>query len=412
MVVPHMKKLCLAFLAATAQIAMAQDEFSVRTGEVPCPSNSSMWGYVNTTDLNLDIIAEMTHLFNGGEQSSFYHYKLCPNTTFPIARLDNPFDGEMAGMDPIVPGLSDTIISCGEDGLGEDNCVFEGGSVHFFFHDLLIASQVFVAGITFEGVEGSSVYGDAHHTSHVNFINCHWRNNAGGYTVYIYHTPNDEGFRKLRGPEDEVEREPYDLVEMRETMHRKLKTLSKPEDPRELQQNVRYSMSTVFVDSTFHQNANFMATILNFGGSVEVFNTTFSENDVASLSVFTILANGHAYIHGFSHFRHNFARLGPVFVDQHSFLHLSRDNEGVFNAGSTMCEGIFLEDDESFCFDKSRQCTGECCEFGDESCDLYDVDMPSAAPSAAPSKPQSTSTSTSASAPLSFSFNLPQIPVP
>jgi len=98
--------------------------------------------------------------------------------------------------------------------------------------------------------------------------------------------------------------------------------------------------------------------------------TTFEENDVAELSVFSNLANGHAFIHEQTNFKKNFARLGPVFVDNTSFLQLSRDNFGTANAGG-QCAGIFLEDDLSLCFDREAACTGQCCAFGDESCDLY-----------------------------------------
>jgi len=42
---------------------------------------------------------------------------------------------------------------------------------------------------------------------------------------------------------------------------------------------------------------------------------------------------------------------------------------GSGNTGG-QCDGIFLEDKLSSCFDSQAQCSGDCCEFGDESCDL------------------------------------------
>lgn len=371
------KLICFAFLACTAKIAVAQDEPEL-TGMVPCPTNSSLMGYTNTTALNLDIIAHVKHLFDGNDPPDFYHYVLCPETTFNIAKLDSPFGGQQDGMDPIIPGLSNTIISCGEDGMSTNNCIMKGGDVHFYFPDFVIAKEVFLAGITFESVEGASIYGDAHPASHVNFVDCHWRLNKGSYTIYVHYTPTEEE-RRLSLEQGE----PYDMNEMREIMRRDLKALPKAHESRDLQAFMKFSMSCIFVDSSLKQNSDVMATLFNLGGAVELVNTSFEENDVAELSVFTVLANGHALIHQNTSFTNNFARLGPVFVDSTSFLHLSRDNAGISNAGS-MCNGIFLEDDASFCFDRSERCTGDCCEFGDETCDLYDNDNPSAAPSLAP----------------------------
>jgi len=133
------------------------------------------------------------------------------------------------------------------------------------------------------------------------------------------------------------------------------------------------------------------------------------------LSVFSNLANGHAFIHEQTNFKKNFARLGPVFVDNTSFLQLSRDNFGTANTGG-QCSGIFLEDDLSLCFDREATCTGQCCAFGDESCDLFIdeeedesqvtetppeeeveeevVPRPAPVPSPPVSSPSSTSTST------------------
>merc|ERR1712151_1147418 len=118
------------------------------------------------------------------------------------------------------------------------------------------------------------------------------------------------------------------------------------------------------------KNADVIATLFNFGGAVELIDTSFVENDVAELSVFTNIGNGHAFIHENTNFKKNFARLGPVFVDNTSFLQLSRDNFGTQNMGG-QCAGIFMEDDLSTCFDRQSRCTGQCCDFGDETCDLF-----------------------------------------
>lgn len=101
------------------------------------------------------------------------------------------------------------------------------------------------------------------------------------------------------------------------------------------------------------------------------------------LAVFSVLGNGHAALSHGTNFKNNFAHLGPVYIDNKSFLRLSRDNFGTLNTGKK-CDGIFLEDNLSKCTKRDAQCTGQCCAFGDESCDLYDADSPSAAPSSKP----------------------------
>ena len=104
---------------------------------------------------------------------------------------------------------------------------------------------------------------------------------------------------------------------------------------------------------------------------------------LSQLSTFSVLDGGHAFIHEGTSFKNNFARLGPIYIDSNSFLHLSIDNSGESNTGSK-CDGIFLEGIDSMCFDKDEKCEGECCAFGDETCDLYTDDVPSSSPSQAP----------------------------
>lgn len=377
----QMWKVSFALAALAAMPVIAQDE-PAYVGRAPCPTNSSLIGYTNTTALNLDVIADMDFIINGGSPPDFFHYILCPDTTFKIARHIGQGE-DLEGESPIIPGLSNTIISCGEDGDSKNNCLITGGDFHFFFPDFVIAKDTWLVGLTFEGVKGASIFGNAHPASHVVYGDCHWKNNLGSSTVYVRYTPseeddNEDGSRRL---EEAVK--PYDLDEMHEVMRKEAHALAAMTESRDLQQFVRYSMSSVFVDCTFKNNDDAMSTLFNFGGQIQLIGTTFEDNDVAQMGVFSVLGNGHAAISHDTTFSNNFARLGPVFIDSSSFLHLSRDNHGASNTGSK-CDAIFLEDDLSTCADREAQCTGRCCAFGDESCDLFDGDSPSAAPTSKP----------------------------
>jgi len=362
----------LGVLGIATKMASAQEY----VGRVPCPTNSSLMGYTNTTLLNSDIITDMQFIYNGGDMPEYFHYILCPQTTFKVASLAP--GQEMEGDSPIIPGLSNSLFTCGEEGNSEDNCIIEGGDFHFYFPDFVIADQVYIAGLTFSGSKGASIYGDAHPSSHVVFIDCHWKFNTGTSTVYVHFTEDEGGRREL-----EEKTRPYDMDEMKQLMSKKAGALTTKKHSRDLQTFFKYSMSCVFVDSSFIKNDDIIATIFNLGGAIELIGTELTENNVAELSTFSVLGGGHAFIHEGTSFKNNFARLGPIYIDNVSFLHLSRDNSGESNKGSK-CDGIFLEDSESLCFDKNEKCEGECCAFGDETCDLYTDDVPSSSPSQAP----------------------------
>ena len=167
----HLKQ--ILFLLGVFRIATNVANAQKYVGLVPCPTNSSLMGYTNTTLLNRDIITDMQAVNNGGEMPESFHYVLCPQTTFKIA--SNTPGQESEGDSPIIPGLSNSLFTCGEDGKSEDNCIIEGGDFHFYFPDFIIADQVYIVGLTFSGSKGASIYGDAHPSSHVVFIDCHWK---------------------------------------------------------------------------------------------------------------------------------------------------------------------------------------------------------------------------------------------
>lgn len=332
-------------------------------GRVPCPSNTTIIGYTSTDLLNEDIVADMKYyIFENRELPSFFHYILCPETTFEVASSRDSTMSE--GESPIIPGLANSFFTCGEDGNSENKCIFSGGDFHFYFPDFIIADEVYLMGLTFENAEVASVYGDAHPASHVIFLDCHWKNNTGSAATFIHYTPEEARRNRMLKTD-----QPYNLDDVYQIMLEDAESLSKKKFLRELQPSVKLSMSCVFVNCSFVENNNELATIFNVGGAAELIGTSFTQNNATELAIFTNVGNAHAFIHKETSFLKNSARLGPVYVDNQSFLQLSRDNSGNANTGG-QCDGIFLEDQLSSCFGKDKQCTGNCCEFGDESCDL------------------------------------------
>jgi len=384
----------LAFLVTNV---VSQDLGLDYVGRGPCPSNSSVIGYTNTTLLNEDIIVDMNHVYTGGEPPDYFLYTLCPDTTFNIFETD-PMTGEIIseGDWPIIPGLANSIFACGDTGLSAENCIFEGGDFHFYFPDFVIADQVYLAGITFKRAKLTSIYGDAHPRSHVVFLDCEWKFNTGQATMYIHYT--DDDVRRLE------EGKPYDLNMMMEKMQEDSYALANvnsvgdllPEknlkSGRDLQFDVKYSMSCAIVSCKFEKNIDNLGTIFNVGGSIELINSMLVDNNVAELAVLSVVNNGHAFIHELTSFSDNFAPFGPVYISSSSFLQLSRDNSGSENIGGE-CDAIFIEAEDSVCLDLESPCFGKCCEFGDESCDLYvETDStPNTAPNPAPTSPSSPS---------------------
>lgn len=119
--------------------------------------------------------------------------------------------------------------------------------------------------------------------------------------------------------------------------------------------------------------------MLNAGGLLEVENSDFSENQVG-LSVISTIYGGHILIHTETSFSLNQSPAFTVFVDSDSYLELNEGNsKGGMNIISskdadtvdTCNDGIFLENKGSYCL-FGGICTGDCCPFGDESCDRHD----------------------------------------
>lgn len=391
----YLSRLFLSFTALLSVAAAQGDDLSHYMGRVPCPTNPDTLGYVNTTKLNEDILLDVQMVIDGEEVRREYQYIFCPGTTFNFKSLNVTSGEESEGDEPIIPAFSNSVFTCGDDGDLKNNCRFVGGDFHVYFADLLVLEYLFMVGIHFEGAKVSSVWGDAHPKSHVYFIDCFFRGNTGVSTAYIHYTPPrrpDRNLRQLETLENYYERAKRKLARGIDIDHVKdlVQNEEKADVPeemfpsgRDLQRNVKYSMSTIFRNTIFNNNEDELGTILTLGGAVEVQDCKFSMNKVEKMSIMTILMNGHAFIHKNTVFNNNIAKTGPVFIDSTSYLQLSRDNVGNQNQGE-QCQELFLESQGSNCYIEGAPCYGECCALGDESCDLYTDDLPSVEPSAAP----------------------------
>lgn len=386
--------LSLVSIAQLLTATYANDSHYV--GRVSCPEEPGTMGYVNTTKLNEDILLDVQMVIDGNKPKEEYRYILCPGTTFEF-KTYNATNGETEGNEPIIPAFSHSVFTCGEEGKSTNNCYFKGGDFHVYFADLLILEYLFMVGIHFEGATTSSVWGDSHPRSHVYFVDCFFRKNTGVSTAYIHYTPpkiDENGGRYLEALENYYERAQRKLAQgidsdaLYKQVQREEKALISEDmfpSGRRMQSDVKYSMSAIFRDCMFFNNTDELASVLTLGGAVELQNCGFSANTVEKLGVMSVMSNAHAFIHKNTEFEFNKAKLGPVFIDASSFLQLSKDNTGNSNRGGIEgCAGIYLEEAGSNCFIDNAPCYGECCAFGDESCDLYTDDHPSAAPSAAP----------------------------
>lgn len=348
------------FLICTSAVVSAD---SVYPGAVPCQSNSSIVGYTNLTALNTDIFMHYSGSGGNGVPAEKYDYILCPDTTFIVG------NGES-----IVPATDESAFSCGHRHTTDGNCILLGGSFQVYFLDFLALQNIIFRGITFVGANTASVYGDAHPTSLVYFVDCIFKNHVGISTIYIFFTPYDPG-RRLDS-EDKYEAD-------RPAIAYEYEAITENKEHRDLQVDIRYSMGILFRSCHFKDNSADDAIVLNIGGEVALINTKFHKNDAQKLGIFSTLNNGHAYLASGSYFSNNTARLGPVFIDQASFLQYSEDANGLDNTGKT-CNTILFEDDGANCAVPALDaiCTGDCCAFEDESCDLHNSETTSPTASA------------------------------
>lgn len=317
-------------------------------GAVPCPTNTSIMGYTNLTVLNADIFSHFSMTMDFGSSHVKYTYVLCPETTFVIEQFGQT----------IIPATDETTFSCGLDGSVNNNCVIKGGDFQVFFLDLLSLINIEFRGITFEKAEKVSIYGDAHPSSTVSFLDCIWLNHDTVDIAYIHFTPNTNR-RLIEGEKYEIEQ--YDVIQKYEAIFNQKRM-------RDLQIDRRYSMMILFDGCLFKNNDNKDSVIYGVGAEIAVYNTTFVNNTVDMYAVFVTTFNGHAYLGGTTQFVDNKAALGAVFISSDSFLQYSEDTTGSGNLGD--CGSIFIEEDGSECIQR-KNCNGTCCEFDDVTCDFH-----------------------------------------
>lgn len=120
----------------------------------------------------------------------------------------------------------------------------------------------------------------------------------------------------------------------------------------------------------FQDNVLSGEVINNQGGNLKVIETTFI-NNIVGYAVIGVAYGGQLSIEGNTHFQDNISPFVPVFVDSDSFLNLNVNNTGSDNLGIVCVDGIFIEKaKDSYCMEGGK-CEGDCCSFGDDTCDRY-----------------------------------------
>lgn len=116
---------------------------------VNCPGREGEVGYISAETLNEDIQAERDRILAGGTPEPSYFFSLCPQNTF---------DGL-----PLVLGLDNMLIGCGDLESEDRVCTFLGGQsqieVNSFADSEYPVQSVSLEGLTFTGYTGSAIVG-------------------------------------------------------------------------------------------------------------------------------------------------------------------------------------------------------------------------------------------------------------
>lgn len=319
-------------------------------------------------------------IVDNATQEESYTYTICPDTTFDFDHLYNSTGAEQY----VVPYLTNTSVICG-DGDGDDECTFFGGdSYHIYFPPQFISLNVKFIGFTFTNNLYTSVAAFAHPLSFAIFQNCTWvDNNFDMFAIDLYYDPTDTwGRRHSRHRSLENDDEFLAILDSTSVPYYDdllpyLEDYNKKKYPGHGRRALGYpSMLTWFNNSYFHDNYA-TSIINNEGGILDLQDTTFFNNRVF-LAVVDVLFGGHLVMRNTTSFTSNTITFVPVFLDSTSMLQLnSADVYGnnQINIGSSTdnvgcLNGIFIEDENSYCLHGGK-CLGECCDFGDESCDMY-----------------------------------------
>lgn len=356
----------------------------MNTGPSECSNTdggSTLIGYSDLVVLNEDMYSEAFEVIVQNEiQKEAYVYTVCPGTTFDFDALYNETGSEQY----IVPYLSNVTFVCG-DGDGDDDCTFFGGdSYHIFFVPQFIVLNVKVIGFTFTNNLYTSIAAFGHPLSYANFHNCTWvDNNFDMFAVDIYYDPSKISDRRRRRHRDLIEEEGDELWMMESASHNYKDLL--PYLP------AYYSESYSTNDNMERRALGYPAMLLRFnqsyfldnyatsiinneGGILDLQQTTFADNRVF-LAVVDVLFGGHLVMRNNTSFTSNTITFVPVFLDSTSMLQLNTDVTGsgqitLGSDGADCLNGIFIEDVNSYCL-HGGNCLGSCCDFGDDSCDMY-----------------------------------------
>jgi len=350
--------------AANARNQSIDYEF---TGPMPCQENEDIFGYGSLTKLNKDMYINAIDVLRKNKTAeSEYIYVLCPNTIFDIDKATR-----RSGVhETIGIFLNNTIIRCGKfDTNAFGTCIVQGGSVQVVYPPELEVRNTVIEGITFTGGKGYGVAAYSHPSSDASFINCTWIENDAIYAVVIYYDPN---YRENKGQRRrnllETNKNKDGMINSRQEFSDFVGSVSLR--PTERQLKLGYAaMSVQFTRCTFSDNVFSEEVINNQGGSLRIVETTFI-NNIVDYAVIGVAYGGKLSMEGNTHFQDNVSPFVPVFVDNDSYLNLNVDNTGKNNVGLVCKDGIFLEKENSYCMEGGK-CEGDCCKFGDDTCDRF-----------------------------------------
>jgi len=381
----------LSWLNMICNIALVKGAFDF-TGPSDCSNTdngSTMKGYSDLLILNQDMYSEAySVIVENSTQAEKYTYTICPGTTFDYNILTNE-----TGSDPyIVPYLSNVTVVCG-DGDGDDDCTFFGGDgYHIYFVPQFISMNVKFVGFTFTNNLYTSVAAFGHPLSYAIFHNCTWvDNNFDMFAIDMYFDPSNSWGRRHRhhrelesGKEDEF----LSMLEDSTTSSPNYEDLLpyvddynnahyKHHNNKKERRTLGYPSMLVWFNQSYFVDNYATSIINNEGGILDLQDTTFADNRVF-LAVVDVLFGGHLVMRNSTSFTSNTITFVPVFLDSTSMLQLNTADVyggnqmsiGSNDDGQDCLNGIFIEDENSYCLHGGK-CLGSCCDFGDDSCDMY-----------------------------------------
>jgi len=336
------------------------------TGPTQCTTDSTVVGYDDILTLNEDMIFHAYEVFSSeiDVQQKEYSYRLCPKTTYNMESSDLS--------KTIMPLLNNTYITCGNHGKASDECVMVGGQIHVIFGQGLLIDNVQFEGLTFKNNYGVSIGAWAYPTSNALFRNCVWIDNIATTLIEMYYNPNERRELQISSLYDDhsslfIKNNPrysllMDLIQYNEmitsaTIVRRLQGYP--------------SMSLEFKNSKFTSNTLEQAAILDGGGDLILSDSKFDNNEVG-VFIIGALYGSQLYIQDGTSFINNTSPLFTVYVDSNSILEVNEDGSYGIDSYSPGCSnGVFLENDNSYCLYQGGTCHGNCCAFGNTTCDNF-----------------------------------------